>query len=229
MASPPVYQLLTNCAACAAPLAQDHKARCVRCQTRYCHATCHDALDTEREIWGLRSHLGPNYSRHLGRTAQEIFEAALDYATALISKNHFHEAKNLLCEAVNASEEQLGRYHVTTIEIKHGYAQALWGYHFYGHDGYRDDLRKSIEMLEKLWTLPDEIRPPHVKSTLIRARNEQLDWCVDDLPPPKICRFRCLCCGAKLVAATDFQVHCAKMQQCRDFGFRCEKIYEMAS
>ena len=84
-------------------------------------------------------------------------------------------------------------------------------------------------MLEKLWTLPDEIRPPHVKSTLIRARNEQLDWCVDDLPPPKICRFRCLCCGAKLVAATDFQVHCAKMQQCRDFGFRCEQIYEMAS
>ena len=36
-------------------------------------------------------------------------------------------------------------------------------------------------------------------------------------------------CGAKLVAATDFQVHCAKMQQCRDFGFRCEQIYEMAS
>ena len=124
-----------------------------------------DALDTAREIWGLRSHLGPNYSRHLGRTAQEIFEAALNHATALISKNHFHEAKNLLCEAVNASEVQLGRYHITTIEIKHGYAQALWGYHFYGHDGYRDDLRNSIEMLEKLWTLPDEIRPPHVKST----------------------------------------------------------------
>ena len=34
--------ILTNCAACAAPLA--HNApRCVRCETRYCHATCqHD-------------------------------------------------------------------------------------------------------------------------------------------------------------------------------------------
>ena len=42
MASPPVFQLLTNCAACAAPLA--HNApRCVRCWTRYCDATCqHD-------------------------------------------------------------------------------------------------------------------------------------------------------------------------------------------
>ena len=34
--------ILTNCAACAAPLA--HNApRCVRCHTRYCNATCqHD-------------------------------------------------------------------------------------------------------------------------------------------------------------------------------------------
>ena len=33
--------ILTNCAACAAPLA--HNApRCVRCHTRYCDATCQD-------------------------------------------------------------------------------------------------------------------------------------------------------------------------------------------
>ena len=34
--------ILTNCAACAAPL--DHNApRCIRCQTRYCNQTCqHD-------------------------------------------------------------------------------------------------------------------------------------------------------------------------------------------
>ena len=31
--------ILTNCAACAAPLALD-APRCVRCLTRYCHATC---------------------------------------------------------------------------------------------------------------------------------------------------------------------------------------------
>jgi hypothetical protein len=34
--------ILTNCAACAAPLAHD-APRCVRCKTRYCDATCqHD-------------------------------------------------------------------------------------------------------------------------------------------------------------------------------------------
>ena len=29
--------ILTNCAACAAPLAHDHKKRCSRCKTRYCN------------------------------------------------------------------------------------------------------------------------------------------------------------------------------------------------
>ena len=34
--------ILTNCAACAAPLAHD-APRCVRCHTRYCNKTCqHD-------------------------------------------------------------------------------------------------------------------------------------------------------------------------------------------
>ena len=32
--------ILTNCAACAAPLAQDHKKRCSRCKTRYCNEAC---------------------------------------------------------------------------------------------------------------------------------------------------------------------------------------------
>ena len=27
--------ILTKCAACAAPLAHDHKARCIRCKTRH--------------------------------------------------------------------------------------------------------------------------------------------------------------------------------------------------
>ena len=32
--------ILTNCAACAAPLDHDAPTRCVRCRTRYCSATC---------------------------------------------------------------------------------------------------------------------------------------------------------------------------------------------
>ena len=37
-----VTTMITDCAACAAPLAHD-APRCVRCKTRYCNATCqHD-------------------------------------------------------------------------------------------------------------------------------------------------------------------------------------------
>ena len=32
--------ILTNCAACAAPLAHDAPTRCVRCHTRYCVTIC---------------------------------------------------------------------------------------------------------------------------------------------------------------------------------------------
>jgi hypothetical protein len=35
--------ILTNCAACAAPLAHDHKKRCSRCKTRYCNEACQRA------------------------------------------------------------------------------------------------------------------------------------------------------------------------------------------
>ena len=44
--------ILTNCAACAAPLAHDHKKRCSRCKTRYCNEAYKDAgatLDDLRE------------------------------------------------------------------------------------------------------------------------------------------------------------------------------------
>ena len=51
--------ILTNCAACAAPLA--HNApRCVRCKLRYCNATC-QAVTTLEEI-------GPTSRRVLGGT-----------------------------------------------------------------------------------------------------------------------------------------------------------------
>ncbi len=35
--------ILTTCAACAAPLAHDHKKRCSRCKTRYCNEACQRA------------------------------------------------------------------------------------------------------------------------------------------------------------------------------------------
>ena len=40
----------TNCAACAAPLAYDHKKRCSRCKTRYCNEAC------QRQHWERGGH-----------------------------------------------------------------------------------------------------------------------------------------------------------------------------
>ena len=40
--------ILTNCAACAAPLAHD-APRCVRCETRYCSSTCQHPRTTVME------------------------------------------------------------------------------------------------------------------------------------------------------------------------------------
>ena len=42
--------ILTNCAACAAPLAHDHKKRCIRCKTRYCNEAC------QRQHWERGGH-----------------------------------------------------------------------------------------------------------------------------------------------------------------------------
>ncbi len=44
--------ILTNCAACAAPLAIDHKKRCSRCKTRYCNEAC------QRAHWERGGHEG---------------------------------------------------------------------------------------------------------------------------------------------------------------------------
>ena len=42
--------ILTSCAACAAPLAHDHKKRCSRCKTRYCNEAC------QRQHWERGGH-----------------------------------------------------------------------------------------------------------------------------------------------------------------------------
>ena len=62
--SPPVY-LITNCAACAAPLA--HNApRCVRCFTRYCDSTC------QQDHW-RRGHKQICKKIHRGGNAEQYY------------------------------------------------------------------------------------------------------------------------------------------------------------
>ncbi|CAH0364607.1 unnamed protein product [Pelagomonas calceolata] len=56
--------ILTNCAACAAPLAHD-APRCVRCQTRYCNKTCqHDHWRRGHKQMCKKIHRGGNAEQY---------------------------------------------------------------------------------------------------------------------------------------------------------------------
>ena len=56
--------IITNCAACAAPLAHD-APRCVRCKTRYCDSTCqHDHWRRRHKQICKRIHRGGNSEQY---------------------------------------------------------------------------------------------------------------------------------------------------------------------
>ena len=56
--------ILTNCAACAAPLAHD-APRCIRCHTRYCNKTCqHDHWRRGHKQMCKKIHRGGNAEQY---------------------------------------------------------------------------------------------------------------------------------------------------------------------
>jgi len=56
--------IITNCAACAAPLAHD-APRCVRCKTRYCNSTCqHDHWRRGHKQICKKIHCGGNAEQY---------------------------------------------------------------------------------------------------------------------------------------------------------------------
>ena len=67
--------ILTNCAACAAPLAHD-APRCVRCKVRYCDSSCqsHDYTFTLRKILAEALYQDP------GATHDDLREAVTTLA-----------------------------------------------------------------------------------------------------------------------------------------------------
>ena len=71
--------ILTNCAACAAPLA--HTApRCVRCQTRYCNKTCqHDHWRRGHKQMCKKIHRGGNAEQyHADKKYKEAVAVAVE-------------------------------------------------------------------------------------------------------------------------------------------------------
>ena len=169
--------ILTTCPACAAPLAHD-APRCVRCKLRYCDATC------QHDHW-RRGHKQICKKIHRGGNAEQYY-----------ADKKYKEAVAVAVNAVVAAEEALGDEHCVTVDLKKCYALALYQYHFYGYDDYRDDLRKSIEIIEDLLKLSTRVNGKHHGETqyyldnLATVREEQLDWCIHDLTPATFQAYR---------------------------------------
>ena len=153
-----------------------------------------EALDMQREIYRVQLRLEGSFS-------EKTLDAAMDLSLSLMEQNRYHEAKKFLCSVVNDEENDKFMQSCTTDEfiklaqLMRTFAICLWKFHFYGyerrdgHDDYRVDLRNSIKYLEALQDLPDARRPAGLDADLSQARNEQLDWRVDDLTPATIAAF----------------------------------------
>jgi len=92
--------LLTNCAACAAPLA--HNApRCVRCRTRYCNATCqHDHWRRGHKQICKKIHRGGNAEHY---HANKKFKEALAVAVEACAEDTKGQTCYICMEAVHPS------------------------------------------------------------------------------------------------------------------------------
>ena len=83
-------------------------------------------------------------------------------------------------EAVAVAVERL------FIGLMHTYYLSLWLYHFYGHEGYRKDLRVAVKGLLHLAAIlapraQDDRQKRHVERLLRTLLTHQLDWSLDDL------------------------------------------------
>ena len=68
------------------------------------------------------------------------------------------------------------------IGLMYTYYLSLWLYHFYGHEGYRKDLRKAVKGLIHLSARAQDARQKrHIERLLRRVLTHQLDWSLDDL------------------------------------------------
>ena len=103
--------ILTNCAACAAPLA--HNApRCIRCHTRYCNATCqHDHWRRGHKQICKKIHRGGNAEQYnADKKYKEAVAVAVEACAEDTKGQTCYASATLddLCEAIKSLED-LGR------------------------------------------------------------------------------------------------------------------------
>ena len=128
--------ILTNCAACAAPLA--HNApRCVRCHTRYCDATCqHDHANTLTELdcsleeaKSVLRKMMPAARRILGEGNRLTLKMRSLYSRALYTDDgatldDLREAVTTLEETARTARRVLGSRNPLTPVIEHDLQKA---------------------------------------------------------------------------------------------------------
>ena len=121
----------------------------------------------------------------------------------LVTHRYYHKAKVFL--GVLLVEEENTKLSIM-FYLKRMYAVTLWHFHFYGYEDYREDLRKALEIFEELVETSIRVRgadhaiTENVRQVLRKARDEQLDWCIDDLTPAT---FRACGPGLLLESSTD--------------------------
>ena len=117
--------ILTNCAACAAPLAHDHKKRCSRCKTRYCNEAC------QRQHWERGGHEalcrrikrgGGAEQYHADKKYKEAVAVAVEACSDDI--DDLLEAATTLEDTERIARRVLGGTHPLTADIEWGLGEA---------------------------------------------------------------------------------------------------------
>ncbi len=120
--------ILTNCAACAAPLAHDAPARCVGCRTRYCSDRClryhshrggHDEICHEIASGGgaEQYHAEKKYQEAVADAVEECAEDTEDDSASL---DHLREAVTMYEDNARIARRVYGGAHPLVVDIEHG-------------------------------------------------------------------------------------------------------------
>ena len=139
--------ILTNCAACAAPLAHD-APRCVRCWTRYCSAAClnnhaHRGGHSE-EICAERERAGGAEQYHANRKCTEAVAVAVAKCAADTEDQTCYICLEGGSEEGLVASRILGESRELTLKIRWIYGQAL----YMDPDATLDNLREAVSTLE---------------------------------------------------------------------------------
>ena len=144
--------ILTNCAACAAPLAHD-APRCVRCWTRYCDSTCqHDHWRRGHKQICKKIHRGGNAEQyHADKKYKEAVAVAVEACAddtkgqTCLCLDRLKEMKSLVRDTLPAARRVLGENDKVTLRMRELYAVGLYA----DVDATLEDIREAVTKLEE--------------------------------------------------------------------------------